>query len=1152
MDHLSQESTLKIVEIQNESYIMISQYDSLRPFLMNIASDSNHWLFVSSNGGITMGRKNAEYAIFPYYTDDKLAELTESTGSKTIFQIHQEDKVIIWEPFRARYSSKYKIQRNIYKNFQGNKIIFEEHNLDLNLSFQYQWNTSQKYGFIKKCKLINHSDKDLKICILDGIQNILPYGISSDLQRSVSNLGDAYKRNELDKNTGMGIYSLSAMIVDKAEPSEALKANIAWSLGMKNPTHLLTSCQLNHFRMGKKPQAEFDKKGMRGAYFLVEEALLKTSEAKEWKIITDVNQSYSNIVAIGQAILHDPQLDAKIEQDIAQGTSNLTQMVASADGLQCTADTYTDFRHYSNVLFNILRGGIFDDNYFIEKKDFLKYLEKANKEIVKRQRHFLNGLEDKINRFQLKEAVNNLNDPDLKRLTIEYLPLKFSRRHGDPSRPWNYFNINTIDPETGEKILDYEGNWRDLFQNWEALAHSYPEYIDGMIFKFVNASTFDGYNPYRLMKEGFDWETIEPDNPWSYIGYWGDHQVIYLLKFFEIAESYFPNALVKYLEDEVFVYAAVPYIIKPYEDLLNDSHNTIEFDFKWDKNIRDRRNLMGFDGALLQSGDNEIYKVNLLEKILAMVLSKLSNFVPEAGIWMNTQRPEWNDANNALVGNGASMVTLYYLRRFMKHFQMLLEHSTADRIRISSEIREFYHSIRDCFDKNQGLLSSSISDKDRKSILDQLGLAASDYRKQIYKNGFWGKKATISRSGLLRFVDLSLKFIDHSIKANKRKDKLYHAYNIISLNDSEGISISHLNEMLEGQVAVLSSGFLSPKEAAEILNALRRSALYREDQNSYILYPNVDLPGFLNKNIIPKASVVSSELLDWMLADNNTSIIEMDKLGQYHFNGKFRNSKDLAAAIDQLPEKYQEVARKEKDILMKTFDQVFNHKSFTGRSGTFFAYEGLGSIYWHMVSKLLLATQENYFQALAKKDDESAMAIQQHYIQIKEGLGVHKSPQLYGAFPTDAYSHTPMHKGAQQPGMTGQVKEDIIVRLHEMGIHIHEGSISIIPKLLQKELFLQKESQFNFFNLEGELLHIHAKPNTLHFTYNQVHVVYELGEKGQISIEYIDGNITNINTLQIDKTISSSIFKRLNLIETIKVQIPKSQLSQFPASIKIY
>jgi len=42
--------------------------------------------------------------------------------------------------------------------------------------------------------------------------------------------------------------------------------------------------------------------------------------------------------------------------------------------------------------------------------------------------------------------------------------------------------------------------------------------------------------PYRVTKGGFDWETIEPDDPWSYIGYWGDHQIIYLLKVFRVYE----------------------------------------------------------------------------------------------------------------------------------------------------------------------------------------------------------------------------------------------------------------------------------------------------------------------------------------------------------------------------------------------------------------------------------------------------------------------------------------------------------------------------------------------------------------------------------------------------------------------------------------
>ncbi len=81
---------------------------------------------------------------------------------------------------------------------------------------------------------------------------------------------------------------------------------------------------------------------------------------------------------------------------------------------------------------------------------------------------------------------------------------------------------------------------------------------------------------------------------------------------------------------------------------------------------------MGADGKLLLDADGQVYQVNLLEKLLVPLLAKLGNLVIDGGIWLNTQRPEWNDANNALVGQGLSMVTLYYMRRYVRFLQELL------------------------------------------------------------------------------------------------------------------------------------------------------------------------------------------------------------------------------------------------------------------------------------------------------------------------------------------------------------------------------------------------------------------------------------------------------------------------------------------------
>ena len=90
-------------------------------------------------------------------------------------------------------------------------------------------------------------------------------------------------------------------------------------------------------------------------------------------------------------------------------------------------------------------------------------------------------------------------------LSIFFKNLVKTRRS---SRPWNKFSINTRSEVDGSKILDYQGNWREFFQNWEALAYSYPQFIEGMIHKFLNSTTFDGYNPYRVTKDGFDWKQL--------------------------------------------------------------------------------------------------------------------------------------------------------------------------------------------------------------------------------------------------------------------------------------------------------------------------------------------------------------------------------------------------------------------------------------------------------------------------------------------------------------------------------------------------------------------------------------------------------------------------------------------------------------------
>ena len=1142
------------VTIDGEDFYVIKSVQHMAGFFMSIVSASDHWMFISSNGALTAGRKNPELALFPYYTVDKIHDSADITGAKTIIRVEQGDKAYLWEPFSDRLSGLYHTDRNLYKNVVGNRLIFEEINCDLETAFAYEWTTSEKFGFVRKAVLRNLSREPLAAQVVDGIQNILPYGVDRTMQADKSCLVDAYKKSELVRETGLGIYRLNSIPVDRAEPSESLKANTVWSHCPNIRGRLLSSKQLATFRKGCPVFEETDIRGKRGAYFVNFETTLAPDARQTWYIVGEVNQTASRVAALNKMLLSEARgfdttpttphstaahlgLATQLEADISEGTQNLRRIVASSDGLQLTKDTLSTARHFANVLFNVMRGGIFDNGYSISREDLDKFVRKANSEVHRRHESWLAGLADPIGYSELLERAEAVGDPALLRACLEYMPLTFGRRHGDPSRPWNLFAIETRN-EDGTKVLNYQGNWRDIFQNWEALALSFPGYIEGMISKFVNASTADGYNPYRVTRDGFDWEIHNPNDPWSFIGYWGDHQTIYLVKLLEISERYHPGRLHDLLVKPIFSYANVPYRIKDYCSVLQDPYHSIEYDEALEKVIQGRIRQRGADGKVIWAQDGDVYLVNLAEKLLVSMLSKLSNFVPEGGIWMNTQRPEWNDANNALTGYGLSMVTLYYLRRYVEFCRRLFSNSDLPDVSLSTEVAEMLATVNRVLATNRGSLANGFDSRNRKRLLDELGEAGTAYRNRIYREGLSGEQARIPKTQLLDFLSLSLQYIDQSIAANRRPDGLYHSYNVLTLKGTDGIDVSHFYEMLEGQVAVLSSGYLSATESIKVLEALRKSAMFRDDQYSYILYPNRPVPAFIEKNNLPAEAVQKSALLQQLLHDQNGAIVEQDVDGVCHFNGAFTNKHVLLDALEHLDKaRYGALVAKDTPFILGLYEDLFQHRFFTGRSGSFFSYEGLGSIYWHMVSKLLLAVEGVLSDAVSEGEPSPVIdSLRKIYFDVRRGLGTNKSPAEYGAFPTDPYSHTPAHSGAQQPGLTGQVKEDIITRWRELGLVVRNGRIQFEGTLVCEEEMLQEPASFRHIDVDGVERSLPLDAGTLVYTYCQVPVVLKRSGTARLRILKASG-ITELAGLAMTAEDSRAVFERTGEILKIEVEI---------------
>ncbi|MEX0981313.1 MAG: hypothetical protein WD577_09665 [Bacteroidales bacterium] len=1104
----------KFVSEGDERFFKVENYDAMPPFLMTIVSDSDHWMFISSTGGLTAGRKNSDHAIFPYYTDDKIHESSEITGSKTILRVFRDDRHQLWEPFSNYYKGLYHSSRNLYKSITGNKLIFEEINQDLELTFRVVWMSSDQFGWIRQTSIYNQSENVQKISILDGIQNILPYGIMKTVQEQFSTLMDAYKKSELIDKVNLGIFTLSSIPVDRAEPSEALNANTVWSTATDIKEVLLSSVQLDRFRATGNLSSETENKGTRGAYLIYRELILKPHASDTHLVIVEAGQDSTDVHNLIKYINSGKNNEKEILSTVEKGTRNLRDMVCKADGVQVCHDERVTARHFSNVLFNIMRGGIYDQEYHIPKADLNGHIKKINIHLYQKHTKWIAGLQEDLTYSGLLKEAEARNDPDLYRIVLEYLPLTFSRRHGDPSRPWNRFSINVKNPD-GTRSLSYEGNWRDIFQNWEALSYSYPLFLEGIIAKFLNASTADGYNPYRITKEGIDWETFDPDDPWSFIGYWGDHQIIYLLKLLELQEKFTPGKLNRSMHEPRYAFANVPYRIKPYADIIRDPNNTIAFDSELHNKLLKRAGEMGADGKLLMNEKNELVYASLLDKLLITLLTKLSNFIPGAGIWLNTQRPEWNDANNALVGNGVSMVTLYYLRRYINFLLKLLSADQEKHFRLCSGTSVLLEKINLVLASYSDSLDSPMNDAMRRRITDKLGRAGADYRSDIYKKqGF--NTVSADRESVLSFLTIALQYIDHTIRENRRDDKLYHAYNLIEIKNN-AITVSRLPVMLEGQVALMSSGFPDANEVEELLKTLKASELYRNDQQSYMLYPDKQLPRFTEKNNIPVDYEKRFTILKELKKSRGNELISTDHAGIMHFNGDFKNAGVLKKKIQTLREEGKiNVNNREEKQLLDLYEELFNHHSFTGRSGSFYKYEGLGSIYWHMVSKLLLAVAENIqrfiHEGLAIENTDRLIAL---YKEIREGIGVHKNPAAYGAIPTDPYSHTPSMLGAQQPGMTGQVKEDIISRWFELGLEIRDGKILIHHEIISSShLKMQDELSFTFCGTPFRL---------------------RKGESSGITLLLANGAKISSSVLQIETGYSREIFARTGKVKMVNV-----------------
>ena len=135
----------------------------------------------------------------------------------------------------------------------------------------------------------------------------------------------------------------------------------------------------------------------------------------------------------------------------------------------------------------------------------------------------------------------------------------------------------------------------------------------------------------------------------------------------------------------------------------------------------------------------------------------------------------------------------------------------------------------------------------------------------------------------------------------------------------------------------------------------------------------------------------------------------------------------------------------------------------------------------------------------------------------------------------DPYSHTPAHAGARQPGLTGQVKEDILCRWGELGLCVEAGRITFRPGLLRRDEFLAAPEEFGYYDVADRARRIRLPANSIGFTCCQVPFIYQIAPRNSLEVLLADGSKCRQDALRLDSAVSRSIFERAGKVSRINV-----------------
>ena len=181
---------------------VVEQYNDRAPFasfLPGIAGVSGRpaWVFYVNRGQAvaSFGVRNKDGAFLEFYPADKAYQLTASRGFRTFLRITDSSGTVTHEPFQRGAGND--VRQRLYVT--PHEVGVEEIHPGLGLGIRADVFTLPEAplaGLVRRVQLDNTSSRAVRVEVVDGLPQVLPYGLNQWVVKFMSRTVEAYMQVE--------------------------------------------------------------------------------------------------------------------------------------------------------------------------------------------------------------------------------------------------------------------------------------------------------------------------------------------------------------------------------------------------------------------------------------------------------------------------------------------------------------------------------------------------------------------------------------------------------------------------------------------------------------------------------------------------------------------------------------------------------------------------------------------------------------------------------------------------------------------------------------------------------------------------------------------------------------------------------------------